>query len=1016
MTKGSRFAGLTWLGLLGLSLVCQWVFAAQTIPLQRQALTSGADFSDIAAVNVAPTPRWVVAQPFDKDSEIPEQQLQNGVYFLLSDFQFLGDKQNREQQFRHFAIKINNVKAVEDYSQLSLQFDPSYEQLQLHQVTLYRHGQTIDKLKDASHSVERHSQSAQVVDGSVNLRLLLTDVRVGDILEYAYTVTGVNPVFDGHFYHRRPLQWNVPIAQQFVSVLWRRDTPLQLQLDNASEGQQLVETHIGDDRNYQISLGQVEGLAVPSDTPNGYDPRLRISFSDFADWSAVATWGWQLFAPKISQSATVISQADLLSAGLTTDEAKATAALDFVQQQIRYLGLEMGVNSHLPATPEQTLRHRFGDCKDKTVLLVALLHAMGIQAEPVLVNTDTGEALDKQLPSAKAFNHAIVQLLLNGQAYFVDPTISFQKGIITERSQPFYGYGLVLSPTTDALTLMPREHSGARIDYAELFNLSQGDTKAARYQVTTHYWGTEAERLRERLASTGSAQLATSYADFYREQYGELAAEPLVIDDRDDGLTISEQYTFTNPWQQDADGDQQFFATENQLSNFIEIPSNREPRPYALSYPLTVDGTITLKLFDTHHWDLNNEHHREKNAFFDYQFEVNFDAAAQQLRLHYRYQSLTPFVTAADFPQYIEALKRIQALNEYGIVSYNSDAKQQQALADKFTKDVLIIIGYWLFAAVLIGLALAFWQSVKQPQHSMQFYSVPWHQVALLSLLTLGGYFFYWSFRNWHYLEQHGITRISAIWWTLFAPLTYLPLALAMWRQQSHYRKVNPIISAGFILFFVIVALVLIVSVVNLALIPVALWWLPPTLALLPLVALVSRMNRKQGIRLNPHWQSYHLLLALAVLPFYAVSLAKSVWLLPQAEPTAGNKLWPSYNVFLQQQRYIKPNESADYFYTDSYFDFRDQGVGFSDSTIFSYRHDQGKSTAQQASFAQVREIQVESLQPLLTKTEVTVVKHDGSRLVFRLPADQSNSAEFIAALKAHWQQYRHQDNTIIKE
>ncbi|KFZ38420.1 hypothetical protein HR45_02950 [Shewanella mangrovi] len=1001
--------------LLFASLVSHVVLAAEYLPLQRQALATGSNISTLTGVSLVATPNWVVPKSFDPLAHVPQLQIQDGVYYLLSDFQFLAEQDNQEQQYRHFALQITNTKALEDNSQLNLQFDPSYERLALHHVTVYRNGQKIDKLVDASHSLERANRSSQIVDSSVNLRLILSDIRVGDTLEYAYTVTGTNPVFDGHFYHRRPLQWNVPIDQQYIRVVWRRASTLQWHLNNATAEQSVAVEQLGQDKIYEISLHHTDGITVPVDTPDWYDPRLGISFSDFDDWSTVAKWGWQLFAPKIRLTTDVKQQARELSWGLDDQAAKAEAALDFVQQQIRYLGLEMGVNSHLPATPQQTLLHRFGDCKDKAVLLVALLKEMGLRASPVLVNTEVGEGLNKRLPSAKAFNHAIVKLWLGQQSYFVDPTISFQKGPLSERTQPYYGYALVLESDSQGLESMPQQHSGAEIHYSEVFDLTEGDAKAAEYKVTTLYAGQEAERMRERLASEGAAQLGKSYRDFFVQLYGELDAEPLVIDDSAKGVTINESYQLHNPWQQDADGDQQFFTNENQVSSYIELPSNLDDRPYALNYPLTVSGNITLKLFDTHHWDLKSEHHREQNAFFDYQFDVKFDVNTKQVMLSYRYQSLVPYVKQTDFNAYIQALKRIKNFDSYGIVSYSSQAKRQQALKERFNKDAIIILSYLLLALVLIGFVIAFWQSVKTPQRQTVFFAVPWYQVVLLTLLTFGGYLFYWSYRNGQYLAQQDKTQLSPIWWSLLAPFSYFPLVLAIYRSHPNVFAKNWL-KWLFIAVSALMAALLIVSMVKLVNYSISVWWCVPALVMLPAVLLINRINWRQGIAVASQWQRYHWLLALAVVPLYLVMLAKSLWLLPQDVPVTGNKLWPSYNQYLQQQQLIAANESADYFYSSSYFDFRDQGVGFSRSTIFSYRHDQGKSTMQQADFNQVTDIQVESLKPLLRKTEITVVRQDGSHLVFRLPADQSATDEFIVSLKAHWQQHRNDGNIKTKE
>ncbi len=76
----------------------------------------------------------------------------------------------------------------------------------------------------------------------------------------------------------------------------------------------------------------------------------------------------------------------------------------------------------MPARADETWQRRFGDCKGKTVLLLALLKELGIQAEPALVSLGGGDGLDERLPSLGAFNHVIVRATIGGKVYWLDGT------------------------------------------------------------------------------------------------------------------------------------------------------------------------------------------------------------------------------------------------------------------------------------------------------------------------------------------------------------------------------------------------------------------------------------------------------------------------------------------------------------------------------------------------------------------------------------------------------------------
>src|SRR5262249_5331409 len=103
--------------------------------------------------------------------------------------------------------------------------------------------------------------------------------------------------------------------------------------------------------------------------------------------------------------------------------------------EIRYFSVSLGESSHRPTAPSAVLKRRYGDCKDKSLLLIALLRALGIEAHPVLLTIGQPRGLDKALPSPQLFNHAIVQVKLGGEAYYLDPTRLGQHGALRNMGQ-----------------------------------------------------------------------------------------------------------------------------------------------------------------------------------------------------------------------------------------------------------------------------------------------------------------------------------------------------------------------------------------------------------------------------------------------------------------------------------------------------------------------------------------------------------------------------------------------------
>lgn len=95
-----------------------------------------------------------------------------------------------------------------------------------------------------------------------------------------------------------------------------------------------------------------------------------------------------------------------------------------MQQDVRYIFVGLGNGNLTPATAEETWQRRYGDCKGKTALLLALLQRLGIPAEAVLVNNSgTDDGLDERLPNPGMFDHVLVRAEIDGTLYWLDGTL-----------------------------------------------------------------------------------------------------------------------------------------------------------------------------------------------------------------------------------------------------------------------------------------------------------------------------------------------------------------------------------------------------------------------------------------------------------------------------------------------------------------------------------------------------------------------------------------------------------------
>ena len=143
-------------------------------------------------------------------------------------------------------------------------------------------------------------------------------------------------------------------------------------------------------------------------------------FSTFENWTEVAEWYAQLERYRRNPTNEIRVKADEITRGLETEEDRARALYYWVSQNIRYVSLSFGVGRYQPHSANEVLTNRYGDCKDKTSLLEAMLEAEGLHAQSVLVSLSSD--IEPDVPNPMQFDHAIVLLRLGTKEQWLDST------------------------------------------------------------------------------------------------------------------------------------------------------------------------------------------------------------------------------------------------------------------------------------------------------------------------------------------------------------------------------------------------------------------------------------------------------------------------------------------------------------------------------------------------------------------------------------------------------------------
>jgi hypothetical protein len=539
-----------------------------------------------------PRPSWLAPALAWNATERPVAGADPNVVDLAIDDQIrLG---TRLEHYIHRVRRVTSRAGVEQLGELELSVDPTYERLVLHRLEVLRDGRRIDAARTATIRIldAESEREARIYNGQRKVLFVLADLRVGDVIELEASFLGQNPVFGGRVARIVPLASSRPIVHRRARIVW----PSSREVAVRTEGTSTPVTSLRGERETEALWMQdgVPAVLDEGDEPRWYDATAALAFSEFRSWAEVARWAAPLYAVPDDPAPVVRERIDAIAREHASAEARALAALRFVQDEVRYLGIELGESSHRPHSAAQVLAQRFGDCKDKVVLLVTLLRGLGIRADAALVDTDRKERVADVLPGPNAFDHVVARIVLDGRVLWVDPTRSFERGALGAQGIRHGRALVVAADTTDLETVAaPKQDGPARI-VREAFRIAGED---ATLEVASSYVGASADWARAMLAERRRSDLEAEYLEFYAKAFPRIrsTAAMTVEDDPDqDVLVTHESYAIQGAAK---DGSLATFAES--IASVVRAPdTTRRQSPLAVRHPVFIRHEIDVEGMD----------------------------------------------------------------------------------------------------------------------------------------------------------------------------------------------------------------------------------------------------------------------------------------------------------------------------------------------------------------------------------------------------------------------------------
>jgi len=385
-------------------------------------------------VQVAELPSWVTPAPAPTDAPAPDGVSVRVIY--LDNQVRLGP--DGMEIFQAFRLKILRPEAL-SAGNISLTWSPDAGDAKIHFVRIIRDDGVIDVLKSTEFRVVQREGELEraALNGQLTAALQSPGLRVGDEFEFAATTRHKDPTLGDHWFGFAKLPPNSQLGAFRIRMIWPSGSHLRWRASADATG--ITTKTAGGQTELVYELRDPHSAVVADGAPARVNIRRFIEYSDFDHWADVSRRIAPLFekASALAPDSPVRREIARIASADSDPGRRAEAALKLVQEQIRYVYIGLNGGNFMPATADETWDRRFGDCKAKTALLLAMLRELGIRGEAVLVNYAGADGINERLPTPGIFDHVLVRATVGNSTYWLDGSRLGDWRLAAEAPRPF---------------------------------------------------------------------------------------------------------------------------------------------------------------------------------------------------------------------------------------------------------------------------------------------------------------------------------------------------------------------------------------------------------------------------------------------------------------------------------------------------------------------------------------------------------------------------------------------------
>ena len=271
---------------------------------------------------------------------------------------------------------------------------------------------------------------------------------------------------------------------------------------------------------WQWTVSGVPAIKSESDMPphRGIQGQMIVSFvpsggaegKTFASWRDMGLWYLNLTSGRRDPSPEIRQKVAALTASTPTPLGKMQVLARFVQRDVRYVAIELGIGGYQPHPAADVFTHRYGDCKDKTTLMASMLKEIGIESYYVVINSERGAVTPEMPAHMGGFDHAILAIQLpprlnDASLVAVMPHPKLGRLLFFDPTSELTPFGLLFGPLQANYGLLVLPEGGELVELPQLASATNGVVRTAK--LTLAATGTLSGEVKEvRFGDRASAQ------------------------------------------------------------------------------------------------------------------------------------------------------------------------------------------------------------------------------------------------------------------------------------------------------------------------------------------------------------------------------------------------------------------------------------------------------------------------------------------------------------------------------